>query len=289
MSNWPAWGHILVDGVCEGALYGIIASAIALSERVCKGINIALLGIMLCAAYLCWFFSGRFGVLGAGVLAVGLVAVLGAAFDRLIISPLRLCHRADYRILVISLALYIGLQATVVLVFGSETQLLRRGGGGIVRENTSLPIADSQTVAAAAALLCLGSLCVVKRSAFGRGLRAVSTDSQLARIVGLQVTHLSSAAAAISAVLAGVAGVVHGYDVDLTPTLGFQPFVLSLIAAALGRMSPFGSAFAAGLAVGVSHQCVASVVAGPTKDALVSVVLVVIVARSAARTFGEDA
>ena len=117
--------------------------------------------------------------------------------------------------------------------------------------------------------------------AFGRFLdvgvqvRALASDPALAQVVGVPTERLRVGLFVIGSSLAGLAGILHGVDFDVRPTMGLRPLLLGVVAMVIG-----GSGDIVGIAIGSLllasvQQCAAWWMGSEWQDALAMALLLV--------------
>ena len=85
---------------------------------------------------------------------------------------------------------------------------------------------------------------IISRTKFGKALRAVSQNRELARVTGINATRVAAATLFLAGLIAGYAGFVLAESVgSFTPYFGFSFFLITLTAAVAG-----------GLGQGVRHH-----------------------------------
>jgi branched-chain amino acid transport system permease protein len=97
----------------------------------------------------------------------------------------------------------------------------------------------------------------MSRTQFGRALRAVAQDREMARAIGIGVNWLIAASFALGAALAGAAGLLLANQFFVTPTAGTDLVIKAYIAVTIGGWGSLwgavvGALLIAGFEVGVS-------------------------------------
>lgn len=104
------------------------------------------------------------------------------------------------------------------------------------------------------ALLAVGGFILFFRYAqIGLAMRAVSEDQQLAQSVGLRVRSILAAVWAIAAILAAIAGVLHGGATSMTPAISLVA-LRAFPAVLLGGLESIEGVLVGGIVVGLVEQ-----------------------------------
>ena len=89
---------------------------------------------------------------------------------------------------------------------------------------------------------------IVHKTKIGKAMRAVSYDTDAAKIMGINVDNTISATFAIGSALAGAAGVIFGiYYTKIDPLMGIIPGLKAFVAAVLGGIGIIPGAMVGGL------------------------------------------
>jgi branched-chain amino acid transport system permease protein len=114
------------------------------------------------------------------------------------------------------------------------------------------------------------------RTDFGRALRALADDRQVAMAQGLRPRLLFPLAFALSTGLAGLTGALVTPILSLSPSIGDPVLATSFLIVILGGLGSIGGATAAAFIVGMV-EAYSSVYLGGSKGALVLFVLVLVI------------
>jgi branched-chain amino acid transport system permease protein len=92
---------------------------------------------------------------------------------------------------------------------------------------------------------------MLRRSDFGRKLRAVAQSAFAARVVGIDVARLRTATFVIAAALAGLAGALLTPTVAFSPSMGQHAIINAFVVVVIGGMGSVSGAVICGLLLGV--------------------------------------
>jgi branched-chain amino acid transport system permease protein len=246
---------ILVFGLATSGIYALMAVGVALIYGVGRVINFAHGAFYTLGAYLAYFYATGFRMNWwvASALAVLTVALLAAAFDRLLIEPLR-----EHEILVwiMTFALAFAIRELIVLLFGARPYSIPAFAPGSVSV-LGQAIASQRLLVVAVSGLAIGSLWIFLRSArLGKALRAVALNRTGAHLVGIPVRMAHATVMAISAGLAAVAGIIISPINVLTPDMGLEPLLMSFTIVILGGIGSLRGSLVAALLVGYAGALV---------------------------------
>jgi branched-subunit amino acid ABC-type transport system permease component/ABC-type branched-subunit amino acid transport system ATPase component len=283
---------LVLSGAVAGALYAILASGLVLTYQTSGIFNVGHGAIAFTSAltYHLLHQPSEAGGLGwpivpSAVMAVLVVApLLGIGLDAALFR--RLSHAPETARLVGAIGLLVALPAAVLLLVDAANTLLGaefpavEGEAGLSPPGIgpSPPIgwslaegvavsSDEVAVLVAAAACAAGLWFLLQHTRLGLETRAGVDRPTLARLRGIDTDRSSRIVWALTALLAGLAGVLIAPLFDLAPITLHMVVFTSFTAAVAARLRSVPVAFAAGLALGV----VANLVAGYAPESLTEI------------------
>ena len=118
-------------------------------------------------------------------------------------------------------------------------------------------------------------LFIVKKTAFGKAVRAIGDDEEVAKVVGINTTVVIAVVFFIGAVYAALAGVVSGHDTAIQPRMGLLLLLKGWIASVVGGIGSLYGAIVGGFALGMLEQFGIWDLAGEWRDVISFIVLIV--------------
>lgn len=272
MEGFVASGLI---GISLGAQYALLALGFTLIFGILGVINFAHGGFYVFGGYLAYAAVHYLGVPYAlAVIAAALMsAVVGYVFELVLVERRVDDHHAT---LMLTLGLNLILSTGLLVVFGPESPQFAFPVAGTLRSGGFyVPLANF--VVLCACLLAIGSVYLLMyRTDFGRALRALADDRQVAMAQGLRPRLLFPLAFALSTGLAGLTGALVTPILSLSPSIGDPVLATSFLIVILGGLGSIGGATAAAFIVGMV-EAYSSVYLGGSKGALVLFVLVLVI------------
>jgi len=204
---------------------------------------------------------------GATVLAMFAAAALGLTIERIAYRPLR--RRGSLgRVtpLVTAIACSVFLQNLAQFLFTARFRPYPR-----VIEHTR-PV-----VFVTALAVMIGLELVVKRTWYGKAMRALAVNEEAARLMGIPTSRVISATFALGSALAAVGAVLFCLDQSqVYPTMGFVIGTRAFVAAVLGGIGSLPGAMLGGLLLGVLGEVVKLTDYSGGVDVLVFLVLIAV-------------
>lgn len=271
--------RFLLTGIGNGAVYGAMALALVLIFRTTGLLNLAQGEMALFSTYLTWALTATgvtlFGItilpgdLPIGV-AIGISVVLsmgmGALIERTLIRPVHGPDKSPLNVLIVMLGLFLGLNAVAQLWFSDDAEPMPKpwpskpSPGSPTGSNRYWQVGDvriqSSTVALVIMLVVVCALLYVlfQRTKVGLKLRAVASNPESARLVGINSSRMLMLGWALAAGLGALAGTfVAAERGSVNPGLMAVVLVYASAAAALGGFdSPVG-AVVGGMVVAIAE------------------------------------
>lgn len=253
----------LANGLMTGALLAIPAIGFSAIFAVLRYPSFAIAGWVTLGAFVGWITNTKFGLPALALIPIAFVAagLLGGFIEDRALKPLR--PAGALTVAIGSIGLNIIIENIIRFFYGNDLRGfdlplkpdLRFGG---------IRIGPQQIENLAIALAIMAAVFLfLKFSRFGRGMRAVADNPDLARLKGIDPKTISFAALVLGCGLAGVGGVLIGLDTSIDPLTGYRVLLSVFAAAVLGGLGSIPGAVAGALALGLAEE-LALLVAPPT-------------------------
>lgn len=282
--------QLLVDGIALGAAYALVAAGFVLALNASRAVNFAHGDMVMAGGFLSVALAAALPVPGLLLLpaVVTIMAAFGIATSAVAYFPLR--ARPVVSVFVSTIAVGIMLQNAATAWFGAAP---RAGpsllGGGVIELGGASLGRQAVAVVVIAALAYLGLHLLLGRSQLGRQLRAAAQDPAMAAAIGIDVTRMTAFAFALSAALAGAAGLLLSNSYFVTPTEGGNLMLKAYIAATIGGWGRLNGAALGALAIGLFETAVAAHFSAVIAEALLYAGLLVVLFVRPRGLFGERA
>ena len=268
--------QLLINGIAAGAIYSLIAVGFALIFNATRMMHLAHGAVYTAGAYA---FAVSVLWLGlpyplAALVAIFVATVIGIATDLLVYRPIKRFGGGENSVLVASLGVIILLQSLYAMVFTTDTMTVRAGAlpsfefGGL-----SVTILH---------VIMLGVACVVfpalhgflNWTRYGRAIRALADDPNLAMAHGLNIGRLQIIVFALGSALAGLAGILVSVEIGVNPEMGFMAVFVATVAVIVGGVGQLYGAMLGSFALGLLQQLAVWKIDSAWQHAVVYVVLV---------------
>ena len=316
------FAELTITGLVLGSVYALVALGYTLVYGVLQLINFAHSEVFMWGTYAVVWTLTLFGATGsstlagaAGYLAIALLAAVlmsgGVALlvERFAYRRLVRRNAPKYVILISAigasfvLSEAMGLREKIAQFFGLRDALEPYVVGS--RDTTTLPVEikpqpilqignytvrDTELLIIIAALIMMVILDLfIRRTSFGRQIRAVAQDPEAASLMGVNSTNVVRLTFLIGGVMAGVAATLYMIKVGATGfNVGFVLGIKAFTAAVLGGIGNLRGALLGGLILGVTENYASGVLGSEWRDVTAFVLLVLVLLVRPSGLLGES-
>lgn len=284
----------LMDGVAVGAFYALLALGYTMVYGILRFINFAHSDVFVVGAWSSYVFARKMGWTAPDaepplwaapatlLVAMGVCALLGFIIERIAYKPLRKAPRLNVLIAAIGVSLFLQNTGQLPYVFGAQPErmpALISDKPMFEFEGVAVRRVDVIGAAAAIALMALLEI-LVFHTKFGRAMRAVSYNTSVASLMGINVDRVISITFVLGSALAAAAGFLYamkypGLNQPAHPTwvlLGLKAFV----AAVIGGIGNIRGAMMGGFLIGLIELFGAAYLNAALRDVYVFSLLILV-------------
>lgn len=282
----------LLNGLTIGSVYALVAVGYTMVFGVLKLVNFANGSVYMLGGYLTLMLylalKGQFwlcfllGIIGC--------AITGYALDFFGLRVLREQKAPRLAGLITTMGISMVIDNSILIFFGSETKPFPNifDFGRVHLGNSSISSNQIIIMLVAVLLMVLLSLLTYK-SKLGKAMRAVSQNTDAAKLMGINVNKVISFTFMISSALAAVAGVLVGmYYQTLDINTGFSVGMKTMASAVLGGVGVLPGAMVGGLIIGIVETLGASYISSGYRNAFAFAILIIIILVKPNGLFGKD-
>jgi branched-chain amino acid transport system permease protein len=248
--TWRIILQLALSGLSIGSIYALVGLALVLPFKASGIVNFAQGEIVTFGAYLALILSG----LGLPYLAVVPLVLVGAAMfgmatERLLIRPI--ANQPEFTLVIVTFAIGFIIKAAIRLHWQDNTFSIDAPFVGpplvlgALRLNPAYLVFILGTVVVVAALFLFFGY-----SKFGKAMRATALDPIAAKLMGIRIGSVFSAAWALSTMLGAFVGLLLAPVIGINPEIGHL-ILKGLVAAVIGGFSSLGGAVVGGLLLGL--------------------------------------
>jgi len=266
--------QLLISGISQGCVYGLIALGFVLIYKATEMVNFAQGDMMMLGAFIGYSYIDLAGMPFAwGVLAtIATMAFFGLVIERLVLRPM--IGEPPFAVLMITIGLGFVFRAVAGAVWGNEPKSITSPlAGGVFRFGDLTVGYENVTVIVGTILLCAGLFFFFRFTRLGIAMQAASQNQLAAFYVGIPVKRIFTIVWALSAAIAATAGILVAPISLIDPMMGFMG-IKAFAAAIVGGFGSLPGAIVGGLIVGIAEQFAG--LYGPAGSADVSAYLILL-------------
>ena len=242
----------LVTGVALGAVYALLAIGLSLIFGMLTVVNFAHGAFFMMGSFLGVYFLGLTGSFVLGLMIAPLVVgAMGLLAERFLVRPLY-GRGIDYPLLLTFGLSYVLIDVARVL-FGieglpSSTPSALRGAVNLGFGHFPL---YRLFLIGATAVVSVGLWLFLEKTRYGLIIRAGSRDSEIVRVLGVDIAKVWFLVFGLGTAIAGLSGVLAAPTRAVNPEMGIPVLAESFVVTVVGGMGSLPGAVVAGLLVGV--------------------------------------
>jgi branched-subunit amino acid ABC-type transport system permease component len=272
-----------VNGLIMGAVVALPALGLTLIFSVLGFVNFSIAAQMTVGAYAGWLVNSHWHwplvpALAAAFVVAGLIGILG---DRLALVPMRRRSTAHTSLMVAiaSIALNLVLENGLRFGFGSDLYSYDLPIARDVRFGDIRVGPQQINNLGIALVIAIGLAAFFSATRWGKAMRAVADNVDLARLKGIDPRRLSNLATFIGMGLAGIGGALLAIDTSVDPSTGSRLLLVVFAASVVGGLTSLPGAVLGALLIGVVSEVALSVVSPvyQSATAFVAILLVLLV------------
>jgi branched-chain amino acid transport system permease protein len=241
-----------VSGVMIGGLYAVMALGLSLTWGLLRVINLAHFALILLGAYVTYQLATSTGAdpLLAAFILVPSMFVLGVA-TQWVIERFQV---DEFNSLLLSFGLFIIAIRLIDIVWSADFRQIARednpyASRALFLGDIAFPVPQLLAISAALAF-AVATFVILRATYFGKALRALAYDREIAAAFGVNPRRIGMLAAGLAAAMAGVAGVLIGINQAVFPQLAFEWVGLIFAVVILGGIGNLLGAVGAGILIG---------------------------------------
>lgn len=246
--------QLLVSGISQGCVYGLIALGFVLIYKATEMVNFAQGDLMMFGAFFAYTYINLFDLpfYLAVPATIITMALIGALTERILIRPM--IGEPHFAVLMLTIGIGFILRAIAGATWGNEPKSLSTPyAGGVFEFNGLILGYENVAIVAGTAILCLTLFLFFRFTRLGIAMQAASQNQLAAYYVGIPVKKIYSLVWAISAAISAVAGILVAPVSLIDPLMGFIG-IKAFAAAIVGGFGSLPGAIIGGLLIGIVEQ-----------------------------------
>lgn len=271
--------QLIVNSIIAGAIYTMVALGFNLIYGTARFFDLGYGALTAVGGYAVFYFYKSLGLNIYFAIIIGMLVsgLLGWLLYRFIYAPLRERKSSSMVLLVAALGAFTAIQAVVAILFTSQFQTLSQSAGNDrVYEILGGVITQVQLITLVIGfVIMLGMALSLKYTMFGKAVKAVGDDEEVSKIVGINTRVVIGKVFFIGSAIAGLAGILVGFDTGIEPTMGLSLLLKGVIASIIGGIGNIYGGVLGAFFLGFVENFGIWKISGEWKDAIAFGVLII--------------
>jgi branched-chain amino acid transport system permease protein len=281
--------QLLISGVAQGCIYGLIALGFVLIYKATETVSFAQGDLMMVGAFgglatMTWLGFPFWLSVPAAIIAMGL---FGVVLERAVIRPI--LGQPAFSIVMLTIGVGYVLRGLITMIpdVGTDTHTLPVPyAGEVVRMGGLVVSAEQIVVIGVTALLCLGLFAMFRYSKLGIAMQASSQNQLAAYYMGIPVKRLNGLVWGLAAAVAAIAGLLLAPITFVHANMGFIG-LKAFPAAVVGGFGSLPGAIVGGLIIGIVEALSGFYLPEGVKDVAPYIVVLLMLVLKPNGLFGE--
>jgi branched-chain amino acid transport system permease protein len=289
MGDYVLFLQLVISGIAQGCIYGLIALGFVLIYKATETVSFAQGELMMLGA-----FGGLVGMTMLGfpywmaiLSAVASMAVFGVVLERAVIRPI--LGQPAFSIVMLTIGIGYVARGLITMVpgIGTDTQALPVPYKDEIWNVAGVVLnVEHMVVIGATAVLCVLLFALFRYSKLGIAMQAASQNQLAAYYMGIPVQRLNGIAWGLAAAVAAVAGLLLAPITFVHANMGFIG-LKAFPAAVVGGFGSLPGAIVGGLIIGIVESLSGFYLPDGFKDTAAYVVVLVMLMVKPNGLFGE--
>ncbi len=246
--------QLLLSGISQGCVYGLIALGFVMIYKATEMLNFAQGELMMISAFVAFSLINLAGMpfFVGFILTVVIMAAFGMTLERGLLRPM--IGEPPFAVLMLTIGLGFMMRAFAGAVWGSEPHTLDVPFAGQVFTAGGLVLGyENLVIIAGTAVICTALWLFFRHSRLGIAMQAASQNQLAAYYSGVPVKRVTSLVWGISAAISALAGILVAPVSLIEPSMGLVG-IKAFAAAIVGGFGSLPGAIIGGLVIGVAEQ-----------------------------------
>lgn len=269
---------LFIDGIVLGSILALGAMGLSFQYGVLNFPNLAHGEFMAIGAY-CALITNKWlgwGIVESCVFSIIGAICLGLLLEKALWRPLRRAGAGLVTFLIVSMGASIALRNSVIAGFGGTFHYYTVPPKppfaflGVTIGRYHLMVIISSVI------VMFAIYYILERTTFGKSLRAISDNIDLAKISGINVDKVVTRMWIIVMLLSGLAGVLYGLAIMVRPAMGFYLLLPIFSAVIMGGVGNVYGAMLGAMILGISEEMSTAFLPMEYKTAVAFIALIIV-------------
>jgi branched-chain amino acid transport system permease protein len=250
--------QVVISGILLGGVYALFATGLNLIFGVMKIINLGHGELMMLGAYITFFLFSSGGVNPLVAIPIAAVAMAALGWFLQITMVERVVNQPAINSLLLTFGLSTLMMGVALNLWTSNFRSIAYSPLTGSWDLFGIAFSKSRLVAFIIAMFVTSAMWLfLKRSTFGKSIRATSQHPQVAQLCGIDVRRVRFATFALGSGMAAISGALIAMIFTISPEMGRMFIGKGFAIIVLGGLGSFVGAFIGAIVLGVSETLTA--------------------------------
>ncbi|MDQ7070681.1 MAG: branched-chain amino acid ABC transporter permease [Rhodobacterales bacterium] len=270
--------QLLISGLANGCVYGLIAMGFVLIYKATEAVNFAQGDMMMLGAFVALGLTNTdymgLSFYVAVPITLAVMGLVGYLMDAVLLR--RMAGQSQIAVVILTIALGFVARFAAGAIWGHEPQSLESPMAGLDFRFAGLFLGmDEFFVIIVTVLLTVGMYLFFAKTKLGLAMQAASQNQMAAYYMGISVKRIHSMIWALAGVVAAIAGILFASKGSIDPSTGLLG-IKAFAAAVIGGLGSLPGALLGGVIIGIIEPFSARYLGGDLARLMPYIILVLI-------------
>jgi len=269
--------QILINIIFTFSIYLLLSYSFSIIYQATKFFHITHGIIITIGAYCVYSFNQLLGINIAVSIFMSILfsTAIGLLFEIFPYRDLREKKVSSLVLLIASLGIYVIFQNLISLIFSDSSKSFSTGEIKVGQAFLGAFITKTQIAIIFISISLVFIVnSVIRKTKIGKNIRAVSSNSDLSNILGINSNIVILWAFGLGSALASIAGILVAFNVDMTPTMGFNLLLYGVVAMIIGGIGNIWGLVGGSLLLALAQQLGTYYISSKWMDAIAYIILI---------------
>jgi branched-chain amino acid transport system permease protein len=267
----------IVNGICEGSIYAILAVGLSLIFGILQVVNFAHGEFYAIGGYLTYLLYVTLGLNYELVVIIVclLLAIFGVVCDRIFINPVIKRHWLIP--IVVTFGLSIIIQNSLRIIFSPDVKKISTLYTTMVMDFMGVRVSYQRLIVIFVSIVAFLLLHLfLHKTKIGKAIRAASQNKDACYVVGIDIGKVYLVTFGISTMLCGMAGALAGPIFCVVPTMGVAMLMKAFAVVVMGGFGNVKGAILSAYILGSAESFVGAYISYTFKDATAFIIIILV-------------
>ena len=268
--------QLLVNGIINGCAYSLVALGFGMIYSTTRIFHLGHGAVYTFSAYLLYTFCVllKLSMSLSFFLSLVFAMVLGLAMEKIVYRPLYENGSSPLVQMLSSMGMYIVIVNILAMVYGGSTKILRPNVQQIYAVGSVVVTRIQIITFFLSVFLIICYLIFLRKTAFGRILRGMRDDADLALAVGVNPNKVRGVIFAMGSGFASISSMLVSIDLGVDPHMGMPAVLIGAISVIIGGVGVFEAAAVGALILGILQSLIIWKSSARWQDSIIFAVLI---------------